>query len=252
MRKRLTVIAVVLGLLAMSGVALAANEDREDTVFNFGYDSEAGVLVWNITPSDSLYDCTLENGPLDTTYTRVPDGVVLVDLLAESGDPVMFPARAQSELAEGLVEADGPAEYTGSDGECGLSGGSVAGPNGQVNHGMFMRLFNSVFEGPGRGCVVRHLAQSDLGKGDQQVRVSDVDPDVDPEAVESGSIEFETEYTDCVHGNQDEDKVTGQERAAQNRPDHAAGKADKGGPPEGRGGPPADRGNSGSAPGKNK
>jgi len=47
---------------------------------------------------------------------------------------------------------------------------SVTGPQGQVNHGTIMSAFvNSLPEGRGRGCVVRLLAHSSLGKGDQKV-----------------------------------------------------------------------------------
>lgn len=248
MRKKLTVLIAVLGLLAISGIALAAGDDDDgDTVFNYGYDVEAGVLVWNTSPTDGLYDCSLEDGPLNTTYTRVPDGTVLVDELSDLEDSsVMFAPRPQEELAPELEEADAPVAYEGSDGPCGLSGGSVAGPNGQINHGMFMKLFNSAFDwsafaGTGRGCINRHLAQSDLGKWDQQVKVSEVDPEASTDEITEGVIEFSTVMTDCLH-NDHEDKVTGQEKAAEKRADHAgATGAASGG-----------HGKSASAPGHNK
>ena len=44
-------------------------------------------------------------------------------------------------------------------------GAEVAGPNDQVNHGMFMKAFKPDYVGQGRGCLNRHLAQSDFGKG---------------------------------------------------------------------------------------
>jgi hypothetical protein len=193
---------MVVALLAVSGVAAAADEESDDTVFNFGYDQDNGVLVWDLSPNDGLYDCTLQTGgPFNATYGVSNEGLVYVDGLTDGSDmPVMFEPRPQDELADGLEEAEEPATYTGADGECGLSGGSVAGPNGQVNHGMVMKLFNSVFDGKARGCVVRHLAQSDLGKGDQQVKVEDVDPESDPLVTgDTGVIEFETAITDCLH-----------------------------------------------------
>lgn len=201
MRNRFIVLVAVAGLLTVSGIAAASEEEKEDTVFNFGYDSESGVLIWNLSPNDGLYDCTLQNGPLNTTYSLSPDGLVYVDGITDGSDmTVAFQPRTQEELAEGLVAAEEPVEYSGAEGECGLSGGSVAGPNGQVNHGMFMKLFNSVFDGPARGCVVRHLAQSDLGKGDQQVQAGDVDPDAESVADgDTGIIEFDTVITDCLH-----------------------------------------------------
>lgn len=269
--KRLLVVSVVACLVALSGTALAqeTQEEKEDTIFNWAYDTVWRVLVWNLTANDGLYDCTL-SGEFTTTYSPTEDGVDVDELTDESG-VVSFPARPQDELAEGLVEADGPVEYTGADGECGLSGGSVEGPNGQINHGMFLSLFNSLYEGEGngRGCVNRHLAQSDLGKGDQQVRVSEVDPDA-PELAEgdTGTVEFETVVTDCLHGNQDnategdevslEDRVTGQEKAAEKRAEQAAAKAEreaaraeaKAEREQARA--DGERGNSGSAPGRNR
>lgn len=264
MSKKLTLLIAIMGLLALSGVAAAAEDESDDTVFNFGYDSAAGAFVWNTSATDDVYDCTLENGPLNTTYTRVPDGVVLVDELADpSGEVVSFPARPPEEVAEDVDPADGPIEYSGADGECGLSGGTVAGPQGQINHGMFMKLFNSRYDGQGRGCVVRHLARSGLGKGDQQVRVGDIDPDEETEELDEGTVEFETALADCKRGNKDEATpeeetseeeapdpepgAKGQQKAAENRPEHAG----QGG---GRNGPPGDGqpGNSGSAPGRNR
>jgi hypothetical protein len=87
-------------------------------------------------------------------------------------------------------------------GDCGeITGGYVTGPEGQVNHGMFLRLFNSLYEGANRGCLVRHIAQSDLGKGDQQV---EADPAFEAgdtvEPIEDGTIDFTTVAADCVRG----------------------------------------------------
>jgi hypothetical protein len=246
MWKKLSVFAAVLGLLAMSGIALGAEGDEVDegdTVLNYGYDDQAGVLVWNATSNQGPYDCSLENGTLTVTYTNAPDGVILVDGVADSGTPVSFPARPDSEAAP-----ESSVDYTGPEGECGLAAGFVAGPNGQINHGMFMKLvnsmFRSVFDGKGRGCINKHFAQSALGKDEQQVKVSDVDQDSTAEEITEGMIDFETVITDCFHGNADgEDKVTGQEKAAEKRSDKA-----------GKKGPPAqgERGKSASAPGRNK
>jgi hypothetical protein len=122
---------------------------------------------------------------------------------------------------------------------------------------MFMRLFNSLFDGPGRGCVNRFLARSDLGKGDQQVRVPDVDPNA-PALTDGtmGLIEFETVLANCARGNGD--KLTGQDKAAEKKAEQAEKKAEKKAEQAER---KADkqqakadkqRGRSDSAPGKNK
>jgi hypothetical protein len=207
---RRTGAAAAVALFAFSGAAAALTgatdlitgaeetdapeEEAEsaDTDFNVGYDEENQVFVWNTSPRDGQFDCTLENGPITVTYRVDDDGVIVESLAAADGEDtvdVTFPDRDD---AEGE-----PLAYS-ADSDCALVAAEVAGPNGQVNHGMFMKTFNSLFEGTGRGCVNRFLAQSDLGKGDQQVRVGDVDPDADPIADgATGEIGFETFLADC-------------------------------------------------------
>lgn len=222
------ILITVFGLLVVTGVALAAPEDKEDTVLNLGYDPESQVFVWNTSSLEGTHDCTLENGPVTATFIVNDEGLVMVDGLTHEGstDPVQFPSR----------DGGDPVDYAG-DGDCALSGGSVAGPNGQINHGMFMKLFNSLYEGKGRGCVVRHLAQLDLGQGDQQVKVGD-ETDVETEETDdTAPIDFTTVEADCEKGGAD----TGLEDSNGN----GNGKPDSAGKPE-------SPGKSASAPGKNK
>lgn len=250
MKKRLITIFAVVSLLATTGIAMAAEEDPEDTVLNYGYDEENQVFVWGAHPTDGLYDCSIEvEGSLAVTY-QITNELVFVGGLFDGEDPFEFDPTDEADLSD---EFDEPAtesvEYTGPDGECVHSGGDVAGPNGQINHGMFMKLVNSLYEGPGRGCVNRHIAQSDLGKGDQQVNVPDVDEEA--EALEDGAegeIDFENVLTDCKHGNADTDSedgegLTGQDNAAAKKAAAAERKAAKADRP---------RGKSADAPGKNK
>jgi hypothetical protein len=207
-----------------------------DTLFSFGYDIIHRFLGWNLSALDGLYDCTLE-GPYTATYgASADDGVIPVDDLQNEAGVVIFPGRPEEELAEGLEPADGPVEYSGADGECGVSGGDVTGPAGQVNHGMFMKLFNSLYEGTGRGCVVRHLAQSDLGKGDQQVAAGE-DSDFDPiVGGESGEIDFASVEADCEHGRKtdNEDDIDAQQKGkpeGSGKPENT-GKPDHAGKPD--------------------
>jgi hypothetical protein len=188
------ILITVFGLLVVTGVALAAPEDKEDTVLNLGYDPESQVFVWNTSSLEGTHDCTLENGPVTATFIVNDEGLVMVDGLTHEGstDPVQFPSR----------DGGDPVDYAG-DGDCALSGGSVAGPNGQINHGMFMKLFNSLYEGKGRGCVVRHLAQLDLGQGDQQVKAGE--NETEPVITgDTGTIDFSTILADCEKGEDDE------------------------------------------------
>jgi hypothetical protein len=202
--RKLVVALTVVGLLAVSGVAMAipTDSDDADTVFNVGYDADFHVLFWGTSPNDGSVDCELE------------DGAVTVDF-----------------GADGAVEA---ADFA----DCELQAGEVDGPNGQINHGMFMRLFNSLYEGKGRGCVIRYLAQLEFGKDDQQIKVSDVDPEfVSAAEGDTADVEFLTFLADCDKGKKSDDAETGD--------------AETGPGSQGKGRPDSP-GNSGNAPGHNK
>lgn len=169
-RRKLTVLLTIVGLLAISGIASAVPTEDEDadTVFNIAYDDGFHYLFWGVSPNDGSVDCELEDGPVTVE-------------IGEEGAAV----------AEGLED-------------CELTGAEVAGPNGQVNHGMFMRLFKSLYDGTGRGCVNRYLAQSGFGKGEQKVKVGDVDPDFMSAVVgDTADVEFETFLATCEHGKKD-------------------------------------------------
>ena len=242
--RRAVILIVVLGLMTLSALALAQpnqvgavtqhTHQEPDTIFHFGYDEEGQVLVFGISDIEDAEDCTLE-GEVVLTYGESSDGLIAV---------------------------------TNGGEDCELSGVEVTGPQGQVNHGMFMKAFNSVFEGTGRGCLIRHLAQSRLGMDEQQVRVPDADPDfetVQPDDI--ALVEFSSVLTKCQHG-----RGNGNGNGNGNGPpDHAA--ADNRGRPESPGksaeapgrsgeagaagaggeqGKPESPGRSETAPGRNK
>jgi hypothetical protein len=195
-------VLVLIGLFVSSGIAVADPlEDEEettesevlaDTLFSFGYDLINGLLLWNISSVDE--PCTLPTG----------------------------------EDAETDAEVEGDVDAAP---ECELTSGEVAGPNGQVNHGMFMKVFNSLYAGNSRGCVLRHLAQADLGKGAQQVKVSDEVDLLTEEPEDTEAIDFTTVEADCEKGEEDAVLANG----------NSNGK-----------GKPESPGKSSSAPGKNK
>jgi hypothetical protein len=208
LKRKGIVLLTIVGLLAFSGLASAAEDTvedpPEDTTFNIAYDESLGVFLWGVTVDDDLpdgVDCSLANGDVDVTYGDPgPDGVI-------------------------------PVTYSAPDAACVISGAEVAGPEGQVNHGMFMKLFNSLYEGQGRGCLVRYLAQSGLGRGDQQITVADVDPAFVPVAADdTGTVTFFTAAADCQRGNEDQAEDSASSRR----------------------GRPAAPGKSGDAPGRNK
>lgn len=67
---------------------------------------------------------------------------------------------------------------------------SVVGPAGQVNHGQIVRQVHELAEGRSLGCITRTVAQSDVGKGDQQVRPHEQSTSSDAtEAADSSVLE---------------------------------------------------------------
>jgi hypothetical protein len=230
---------VVMGLLATSGIALAGHDDShaEDTQFSFGYDETNHILSLNLGPNWEPYVCDFKSvDGLTPTYGDpvLETGIIAITDLLDDVATKTFIARTK-ELGLGEVDPTEPfAEYTAADGVCGLTGVVVAGPNGQVNHGQFMKaaksLLSGLYEGKVRGCLVRHLAQSDIGRTDDtRVRVSDV-ADPIPPIEEDVAVEFATFEADCDRG-----KKTADVEAESTR-----------------GGRPDTRGNSANAPGHTK
>lgn len=225
-RTRVVTLVAVIGLVAVSGVALASSDD---TVFNYGYDQDSQFFVWNVTSLDYSPDLdALEEG------LEGPDFEALLEACGlgagEGEDPIEYGYTFDGEsiqvyeLTDGEFdpESDDPIESAGPV-DCGdFEGGYVAGPQGQVNHGMFLKLFNEVYSGAKRGCVLRHIAGSDLGKGDQQIQA---DPDFEADdtvaPIEDGTIVFTTAGADCVPGQK---KNGGDEELDES--------AERGGPPQ--------------------
>lgn len=204
-------IFAVVGLFALSGMAMAAPEDGDDTVFNFGSIAESQFLVWNVSSIDYEVEVPL-------SFEELLEACSLEEV-------------GYSIDQEGAISFD---EELQLDEACGdLVGGQVTGPNGQVNHGMYLKLFNSLYDGPGRGCLVRHLNQTSLGKEDH-LTVGEASPDFDPAG--EGDVALETVATDCIHGNQADGDDDGPGNSAA-----ALAKFGEGGP-----------GKSGDAPGRNK
>jgi len=163
-KRRAVVLVAVIGLLAISGMAMAADhfDENDDGVFNFGSDSgpDAEFLFWNIT--------SLEYG--DDDFEWLYESCALED-----------DGSFEYTFEDDTLDLTG---YTSED--CGpFQGGDVTADGHPYNHGAYMSFFNSMYEGSGRGCLNHHLAQSDLGK----------DVDLVP-----GEIDFQTVAVDCQHG----------------------------------------------------
>ena len=246
MQLRIFAVVAALSLLFSAGIASANSEDGErdgDTLFNFGYDAQARLFLFNTQATDSSpYDCTLENGTLTAKYGKQDtDGEVPVEELVGNG-AVSFGATG-FELAETVQEATTESiEYLGAEEECGISAFAVGG-QGHINHGQFMKLFNNLIDMRGRGCLNRWLAQSGLGKGDQQVKTQDFE---DPAGGKVG-IDFETLIATCDHGK----KVKGEDHPSQGHGNGHQDEGDEADEAEGsRHGRPESPGKSNSAPGR--
>jgi len=247
--RRSSIVAVIVaGVLASAVVAAAVpgdpgEEPAEDTLFNFGYDQDNHTLLVGVSATDSAFDCTLENGTLTAEYGTTANSHIRVDMLLAEDQAVLFANRADDEVGSDFTSATGPVLYTGTDGECGVSAGVVGGPNGQINHGQFMKLFHELVDGRGMGCLNRIIAQSDLGKGEQQLQTSDVDVDVDATLAPAttGQVDFTTVAADCNRDKKDK----GENHQASGNGQEKKDKGDKSGRPD-------SPGNSGNPPGKNK
>ena len=209
LKKSSTVLVVIMSLFATSAVAMAQHNDDhpEDTQFSFGYDDLNHFLAINIGANDTVYNCQFENGTLVYEIDLTGDGVIPVTSLTDSGSPKTFTARPADQVGDYTPAAPGTTvAYTGITGQCPASGVIVAGPNGQINHGQFMKAAKSLlslYSMKGMGCVVRHLAQSDIGRTDAtRVRVGD-DEASSFTPTTSGEIDFKTIEADCVHGKKD-------------------------------------------------
>ncbi len=246
LRRSSIVLLIAFGLIAGAGIASAveadpAEEPSEDTLFNFGYDEANHILLVGTSATDSTYDCTLENEKVTLTaqYDATEDGDILVDMLLAKDQEVLFANR--TEVGSDITSVTDPAPYApyAADGDCGVSAGVVGGPNGQINHGQFMKLIHQLVDGRGMGCLNRVIAQSDLGKGDQQLQKSDVDATF--AAATTGQVDFTTVAADCNRDKKDK----GENHPASS---NAQGKKDKGDKSD----RPDSPGNSGNPPGKNK
>lgn len=217
LKSRGIIVLTVIGLFALSGIALADGHDSiepgDDTLLNLGADEQ--FLFWNVTSfefeeaQETVDTCAL----MDRTFTYVIDGDGL-ELTETDPDP-------EADLSEcaAVLFAD------------------VTGPNGQVNHGMFMKTFNEwygeMYEGDAkRGCLVRHLAHQDFGKSQQEEENGGAEP-----AIFEGTVDFISIVDDCIK----DDKGGGNGGPPTSVLEKHAGKWDGNGP-----------GKSGSAPGHSR
>ncbi len=209
LRRKIVIALAAIATFALAGAVFATTDP--DTVVNFGYDQDSQFFMWNVTSLD--YTPWLDAVASDDEVSE-PDIDALLEmcgLAAPEGDePIEYGYTFDGDMISlyALTDTGDFEDEPFDTGGCGdFFGDFVTGPAGQVNHGMFMKTFNSLYDGPHRGCIVRHLAHSNLGKDDQQVKANE-DPQeetsTDTETVDiEGSVVFETALTDCLHGKKD-------------------------------------------------
>lgn len=170
--------------------SLETEVDSADRALIHTYDPDAMQLLWQITMQDD--ECEVDE---DATYTYEID---------DEGNVIVS--------TEGEGEEDKPLE------DCDFNAADVTGPNEQVNHGTVVSSFVKALKEEGYtgiGCYVKLIAQEDYGKGDQQVKVSDLENEEEPETTEEETeeateIEFTVSETTCGkpdHAGPPEDKV---------------------------------------------
>jgi len=231
LRKSWTALVVVVGLVGVSSVALAEQVDdgREDTELSFAYDADDHFLAINISDNDTSWVCDYGTDPLVGSYGEPDgDGKILIEELKDGDADYEFSARPEDLVGDDYDVEEGSTPYT-DEGPCIVNGIVVGGPNGQINHGQYLKAAKSLFDMKGHGCIVRHLAQSDIGKYETQLKTSDVDQEwVFDEAGDGANLTFSYFETDCKHGKKEK---------GENGPAQAADRP---------------RGKSADAPGKNK
>ena len=236
MRQRIRLVAAIAAsLTGLAGLPAIAGP-APDTSFIRGYDEEVRALVFGVEALDDTEALCSELGAGgDAIDLEVSEDGLTATVAGEAGVP------DDDQEVMPIVGAD----------ECTLNVVDATGPNGQVNHGTIVSSFVKALKeldltGQGKGCLVRHIAQSDWGKGDQQVRTGDVEDTESAENTETPetgepnplSVMFEIDPVDCVHGKADRSEDDGpgnsaqakEKKAQKGKPDHAGnGKPDHAG-----------------------
>lgn len=216
-------LALALGLsltLLVAGTSFALTGEWN---FTSGYDDENDVLVYGANRSGvddngdpiATFDCALEDG----TYQYEADSDGDVTSLAQGGTTVTYQG----------VTSTTTAQYGATGGECDLRAVEVANEQGVVNHGQVVSSFVHDLKEQGAeggiGCLVRQVAQTDWGKGEEGTTVTTAGGTL------SGDVELTSETVTCgrpEHAGQDDESEA----------DDDSDSDKKGGPPDWGPGPP--------------
>jgi hypothetical protein len=235
-KNKLIALFAGLSLAFVGSAALAA--PSPDTLLVAGYDGDQMAVLYGVSEIDpegaetATLDCTVEEGEyvyvlndgedLEENATEAP----VTDLktkAATDGDPdgdVEF----FDENVEELDRTAGEGTLYGEEGseECALTAVIIEpNGNGEINHGMVVSTFAKLLQG-GNGCLIRHFAQSDFGKGDYD--------EVDAESFEVTLKSIETACNKKVKSDSVDDDDDSESRGKANAP----GQQDKDKPAKGK------------------
>lgn len=229
-KKKLIALFAGLSLAFVSSAALAA--PSADTLLVAGYDSNQMAVLYGVSsidqPSDTTatLDCTLV-GMFEYTRGEVVEGVADVETLT-SVDQDTDPSSPDDTTFEPETVVTSPdnnpplanVDY-GAEGaeECSLTSVAVD-RDGEVNHGAVVSTFARL----GKGCIVRHFAQSDFGKADYD----DPKPELFEVTLQSIKTSCDKQKDKDSVGTLDDDASSGGKANAPGQADKA-NKADKGG-----------------------
>ena len=177
-RNKLIALFAGLSLAFVGSAALAA--PSADTLLVAGYDSDQMAVLYGVSGIDqegdeATLDCTLTGDFVYELDAEAEDDAVEVAVTGlktsggdgeEDGDVEFFFENDEEESDEAVsyqtvTESDEPGTA-----DCALTSVTIE-PNGEgeINHGTVVSTFAKLLNG-GNGCLIRHFAQSDFGKGD--------------------------------------------------------------------------------------
>lgn len=173
--KRMLSVAVATSVFLGGALPAFAEEVVEaDEPTNYSYYTDDAILLYSVDG-----DCTLTDD-MTVTFEVADDGTISFEVGdAEGEDEEAATSGFGTFAADDDVDAEEAAPLDGCEAI------SVEGPNGQVNHGTVVssvvKALKEMDLDIPLGQALKQIAKSDLGKGDQQVKV---DKDEDSEEAE--------------------------------------------------------------------
>ena len=246
-RNKLIALFAGLSLAFVSSAALAA--PSADTLLVAGYDSDQMAVIYGVSDIDqgdeetASLDCALDGtyvyeleseSETETSAEAAVEGdgddgptkVAVTSVKEKDGDTVA------DENVEFFYQDDekqeGPSLRYGDEGaeDCALTSVAIEpNGNGEINHGKVVSTFAKLLKG-GNGCLIRHFAQSDFGKGEYEV----ADGESVDEVLEVTLQSFETACNKKVKSDSVDDDDDSESRGKSNAPgQEKKDQSDKGG-----------------------